>query len=108
TTDAMGHYRIKLSPTDVRRLTSRLGDERKAFYLYFQKADQNLFSASAPISIDAIGDKIMGATILATQGDYTGKALKAGIGHLFQPAADALDQLGPLTIHVKPYDIFES
>ena len=98
--DANGQYRFQLTRAEVRRIVSSLNFERKAFFLYFEQADARLFTASAAISIDDLGDQDMGTLVMTPGGGFSGKVLKADSGQIVSPAVDSQVFIGPVAATV--------
>jgi hypothetical protein len=92
-----GRFEIVLPRSKIRSITSTLSSERKTFFLYFEQAERNFFTASEPISLDDIGTRSLGLVVMAAPGGISGKALRADAGQIISPAAGSAIHIGPVS-----------
>lgn len=89
TTDDEGRFSIIMPRSSIRAIASSLASMRKSFFLFFDQPEKNFFTASAPLSLDEIGEKNLGIVVLTAPGNISGQALRVDLGQLIGPAANS-------------------
>lgn len=101
TTDASGAFSISMTRPQVAQIGNTMDHQRLSFVLYIRQASQNLYAATAPISLSDIGAKNLGSITVGTAGGYSGKVLLAHAGQIKGASGDSRVYIGPVQATVK-------
>ena len=101
TTDGTGAFSISMTRPQVAQIGNTMDHQRLSFVLYIHQASQNLYAATAPISLSDIGVKNLGSITVGNAGGYSGKVFLAHAGQIKGVSGDSRVYVGPVQATVK-------